>query len=230
MRGVVAVLFMKTLLKIFRYFGFFLLGVIVCALVGSTAISYWTIQELSHVAQETSANSTQANLREVLHIGASYAKEFEIFDRLHAEVRQKNLPEICSTLCNPVNISRERLSTERSSYLASYFKQQGGQALKDPLFRLRLEEISFLSRRFPEPLRGLVLEITEPSKNPHSQSSTLAKALQLEWTLVKTAIDTSLEWELLRQDLARLGQLRDLQKSCAKGLPPSRILKECKSL
>lgn len=242
---------MKFVKSVLKYLGFFLLGVFVCAVVGLTGISYYAIDQLTKatapegkpakkmpVAKASMMPSLDENtkdpeapnpnLKELTRIGYSYDAEFAIFDKLTEEVSQKSLPEICSTLCNPSYMDRERLSTERSAYLASYYKQEGTRALQDPVFRMKLEEIGFLSRLFPPSLRFVLKQIDLANKQK-KEVDKFGLAVHLEFAVLKEISRMTAHLDSMKQDTEKLKLLREFARSCERGTPRKKIIADCQS-
>lgn len=227
---------MKFLKSLFKYLGFFLLGVLFSAVAGFTALSYFAVDQLSQ-AFEPNATPTvtenslippiNPNLKEVILIGANYVEELDLFDQLNAEIAKKSKPEICSILCKPIGMDRERLSVERTSYLATYYKYTGIHALEDPLFRLRMEEIGFLAQLFPDSLRSILRQVVQTKKQIQAEPSKFGLALQLQWALFKEISSMFVRWEDMKAQTAQLNKYRELIHSCERGASPKKVLADC---
>ncbi|WP_415063119.1 hypothetical protein [Bdellovibrio sp.] len=245
---------MKLVKSIFKYLGFFLFGAFFCAVVGLTGISYYTIEQLTKavtpeppVGKKTSAvkatktlsssedsktrtdDAVNPNLKDLTRIGVNYVEELGQFDQLATELSLKSMPSLCTTLCNPIRMDRERLSNERTSYLTAYYKQEGARALEDPLFRLRLEEIGFLSELFPASLRSVLAQIEQTAKNSEQKTNKMTLAIKLELAVLKEISSFGLRWDALKQDTHKLKLVRDLVRSCERGTPRNKVISECRS-
>lgn len=234
----------------FTYLGFYLLGIIVCAVCGLTALSYYAVDQVAKaVAPETSSKhgsskkmpvakasllpsieggfalSTEANpnLKDLTRIARNYSQELDLFDQMMSEISKHSMPALCSTLCNPTALDRERLKNERSEYLASYYKSTGARALKDPQFRIKLLEIGVLSEIYPPAFRSLLEQINK------EQSPSLGLALQLEAALLVQGSDLLIHLKDLKTEAAHLKSLRELVRSCQQGVPAKKILSDCQS-
>lgn len=242
---------MKFVQSVLKYLGFFFMGVIVCAIVGLTGISYYAIDQLTKATapeakptkkmpiakasmmpqlEERSKDpeAPNPNLKELANIGFSYDAEFAIFDKLADEISKKSLPEICATLCNPSYLDRERLSTERSAYLAAYYKQEGTRALQDPDFRMKLEEIAFLSRLFPPSFRFILKQI-DLAHQKGKEVDKFALAVHLEISVIKEISSLTTRLESMKQEAEKLKVLRELVRSCERGLPRKKLIADCES-
>ncbi|WP_374077831.1 hypothetical protein [Bdellovibrio bacteriovorus] len=242
---------MKFVKSVLKYLGFFLLGVFVCAVVGLTGVSYYAIDQLVKATApegkstkkmpvakasvmpslEDSVKDPEApnpNLKELTRIGYNYDAEFAIFDKLAEDVSKRSLPEICTTLCNPSYLDRERLSTERSAYLASYYKQEGTRALQDPVFRMKLEEIGFLSRLFPPSLR-FVLKQIDLANRQNKEVDKFGLAVHLEFAVLKEISSITARMDSMKQDTEKLKLLREFMRSCEQGTPRKKVISECHS-
>lgn len=237
--------FLKTVLKCL---GFYLLGVLTCAVVGLTGISYFAVDQLikasapdTRTAQKMpvakasmmpsletdnafAPGAVNPNLKELKRIASLYNTELTAFDQLAAAVAQKKAPELCATLCNSSFLDKERLNSERSFYLATYYKQEGARALQDPVFRLKLQEIGFLSRLYPPSLRAIVTATEKPNG-----VSKWALALRLEYAAIKEFSRLALQREELQKDAEKISRLREWTHSCQKGVNKKQVISECHS-
>ena len=239
--------FVKSTLK---YFLFFILGIIVTALVAVTGISYYAVDQLSKATQEepalagkkkkkvvdensdvpsVKAAAVNPNIKEVVKITLTYDQEFQVFDQLAQEVRQKSVPNICTTLCNPIHLDEERLKTERSTYLADYYKQEGGRALQDPLFLLKLEEIGYLSRLFPPSLRDILKQIDHLKLTPNDETQKWILATKTQAAVFRELSTFYSLQDKLVKDADRIKQLRGLLRKCQAGDNPKKIIAECQA-
>ncbi|KHD89813.1 MAG: hypothetical protein OM95_01750 [Bdellovibrio sp. ArHS] len=243
--------FVKRLLK---YVLFFVLGAITCALMSITALSYFAIDQLSKatapatkpvkkmpVAKATmlpnlplapgekgTDQEVNPNLRELTHIGHTYVHELNLFDELAATLAQKNLPEICSVLCNPTFMDRELLTNERTNYLVRFYQQEGARAHSDPVFRMKLEEIGILSELFPVSFRKVLVQIHEAKAE--STTDKLALAVQLQTAVVREISSLNDRIDDAKRGNERLKILRELTRSCEKGLKSRKqVVSECHS-
>lgn len=249
---------MRILKSILKYSAFFLLGVFTCALVGTTAISYYAISELTRpVAVEVKgkkpypsakasltpslAGSTEGpeaaastplnvNAKEVAKIAHTTMLELNKFDALMTELARKPLPPLCSTLCDPSYMDRERLSAERTDYLISYYKQEGSRALQDPAFRMQIAGLSFISRIFSKSLRSVLTDIDIAAKNPEVAENKLWMALRIETLALKEMTRLAMQSDVLKREATQLDKLRELHRSCNKGVARKQIVSECNSL
>ncbi len=222
---------MKFLKSLTSHLAFFFLGLIAAAVLSFTALSYFTIDQLSKAFQETPTPVTtpsvwnqplNPNLKEVVLIGATYIKELDLFDQLQAEINKTTVPEMCSVLCNPIGLDSEALAAEKIQFLVNYFKQNKIAALKDPLFRLRMQEIGFLSQLFPPSFRGILKEI-------QAGSGGWSLVLQLQWALFKEMTTMVYRWETMKAQLQNIEKQRNLFQSCRKGTAPKKILQDCQN-
>ncbi len=245
---------MRFINSIFKYLGFFLLGAIFCTFIGITGASYYVIEQLTQAAAPEAADTKKSspakmktspqyasessrtphnlvnpNLKDLTKIGVNYVEELDLFDQLAAEISQRSVPDLCTTLCNPILIDPNRLSNERTSYLAFYYKQEGVRALEDPLFRLKLEEIGFLSELFPSSLRVVLAQIEKNAKTAEKSPHNLMLALQLELAILKEASSFGLRWDSMKQDTFKLKLVRNLVRSCQRGVPRNKVISECRS-
>ncbi|KYG63393.1 hypothetical protein AZI85_05005 [Bdellovibrio bacteriovorus] len=242
--------FVKRLLK---YVLFFVLGAITCALLSVTALSYLAIDQLSKATRPEPLKSSKKmpvakatmmptlpldgegkntdvnpNLRELTHIGHNYVTELNLFDELASSIAQKNMPEICSVLCNPSYMDRERLTNERTQYLVHYYKNEGARAFTDPIFRVKLEEVGLLSALFPVSFRNVLSQIE--AANAETTTQKLALAVQLQTAVLKEATSFSDRIETAKQDNEKLKILRELTRSCERGLKSRKqVISECHS-
>ncbi|MGZ3768314.1 MAG: hypothetical protein ACXVCP_03565 [Bdellovibrio sp.] len=219
---------------------FFLLGAAVTEFLVFTAVCYYSIHFLAeanrssesskHLADQYISFAENPNIKEMIKIGKLYTNELNIFDKLMQQIDLKQAPDICETLCNAVYLDKAHLSGERSSYLASYYNQSGTKSLTDPLFRLRLEEIGFISTLYPPALRELLNKILEKSQNGELvRSDKLNLTFKLETALAKQIYYFYIHRHELFNKADEIKTLRHLQQSCQKGTPKTKIIPECKS-
>lgn len=222
---------MKFLKSLITHLIFFLMGLVAAAILSFTALSYFTIDQLSKAFQEAPPPSISfsfwdqplnPNLKEVILIGATYIKELDLFDQLQSEINWNSTPEICSVLCNPVGIDSGALADEKIQLLIGYYKQNKTAALKDPLFRLRMQEVAFLSQLFPTSFRVILKEVrTKPIE--------WTLALQLQWALFKEMTTFVYRWETLKSQLKLIEKHRSLFESCRHGTALKKVLDNCQS-
>lgn len=244
---------MKIIKSLLKCFFFFLMGAFTCVVLGITAISYYSVEQLAKAISPESTSSAIAadmkktnshslkpevsenndtpvnpNLKELSLISLNYVDELNLFDNLIQEISKKTIPEMCSTLCNPMVIDKEKLREERSSYLANYYKQQGLKALEDPLFRLRLMETSFISNLFPLALRSFLNQVQNKVQNGQVKTfDKLILALQLQATVTKELASLYFQRNELIQTKEHLKFLRKLMYSCQKGSPRKKLISDC---
>lgn len=222
---------MKFIKSLISHLVFFTLGLFAAAVLSFTALSYFTIDQLSKAFQETPAPVTSPsvwdqplnpNLKEVILIGATYIKELDLFDQLEAEINKTDSPEICSVLCNPIGLDSEALAAQKIQFLVNYYQQNKLAALKDPLFRLRMQEVAFLSQLFPPSFRIILKEV---------QSSPVkwSLVLQLQWALFKEMTTMVYRWETMKTQLKNMEKQRVLFQSCRTGSAPKKVLQDCQS-
>lgn len=244
---------MKFGYRLLKYLGFFLLGIFSCLLLGFTVVSYYSIEQLAKaMAPEVKSplkisaakNSNpqnieeskkgespiNPNLKELTHISINYVDELNLLDALAQEISQKSPPEICSTLCNPTAMDHEKLREERSAYLVSYYKQQGVRALEDPLFRLRLKEIGFISNLFPVSFRSLLNQIQGATQTGDIDTSgKLNLAVKLQTAFANELVSFYFHRQELIQNKEQLKTLRDLIRSCQKGTSRNQVVLACRT-
>lgn len=217
--------------SIFLHFIFTVLGFLAAAFLSFTALSYFTVDQLSKAFHEDPTNTEapsiwdqplNPNVKEIILIGTTYIKELDLFDQLQSEISQSSSPEMCSVLCNPVGMNPEALATEKVQLLARYYQQNKTAALKDPLFRLRMQEAGFLSQLFPASFRSVLKEIQEKPME-------WTFVLKLQWTIFKEMITFVYRWESMKSQLKDMENHRSLFQSCRKGAVPKKNLQDCQS-
>lgn len=211
---------MKFIFTTVKYITFFLLGALTCFVLGTSAVSYIAIEEI--------ATSENPNIKDLSRIAGSYVEELNKFDALTADLSGKNIPAICSTLCNASFMDKHRLREERTHYLVAYYKQQGPRALQDPAFLLTLDEIGFISRLFPRSLRDLLLEIEQLKQSPN-ESQKILLALKAETAALTEIASLGFDLDELKKSSQRLKSLRELSRSCQRGMPRKQVISECNS-
>lgn len=244
---------MKIIKSLLKCFFFFLMGAFTCLALGTAAISYYSVEQLAKAMSpeptssaisanikktnsrslkpEVSENNdfpVNPNLKDLTLISLNYVDELNLFDNLAQQISKKTIPEICSTLCNPTAIDKEKLREERSIYLANYYKQQGLKALEDPLFRLRLMETGFISNLFPVTLRSFLNQVHNKVQNGQVETfDKLILALQLQATVTKELASLYFQRNELIQNKEHLKFLRKLSYSCQKDIPRKKLISDC---
>jgi hypothetical protein len=238
---------MKSVKTIAIFLVIFAVSLVLCAIIGLTGLSYLAVDEvvkataaeplkkkISIEAAESAIYDPEAadpNLRSLLAIGRDYQKEFTVFDQMLVDITKKKVPSFCTIVCNPSFLDNERLKTERSHYLKEYYRNQGQHALLDPMFRLKLEEIGFLSSLFPVPLRNLLSEIEQHNQPGTPEQSRLALAVKLEMSVLKEAKSLATKIESIKAEADKLEAVRRLIKSCQEGtLSAKAVRAQCDTL
>lgn len=244
---------MKFVKVLFKCFVFFILGVFVCILSGMMALSYYSVDQLSKalapeakqilknstgsinkimISQKTERSekefSANPNLKDITQISIKYINELNLFDELAKELANKPTSNICSTLCNHTAMDLERLRDERSTYLMTYYKQQGVKTLDDPLFRLRLKETGLISTLFPPSLRSVLSKIQ--SRVQSGQLNTADKlnfAIMLQSTIIWEIASLYFQRNEFIQNAQELKLLRKLHQSCSNGSVRKENLSNC---
>lgn len=232
----------------FKYLGYFVLGMVVALFVGATAVSYYAIDQVHKAAiakPEAHLGVTKAsllpsipdipaaseevnpNLRELTRLAKNYANEFNLFDQLTNATKIKPKPELCTVLCNPVALSKERLQLEGAKYLVAYYKEQGPRAFQDPLFRIVTKETELLAQVYSPRLREVVLNLNRPVL---SGTDKLMLAVQAEAAVLIEATQMAVAWEQIQNQIQNRKPLRELFRSCQMGLKPKKqVISECES-
>lgn len=220
---------MKIFKKILTYISSFILGGLFAVFLALTGISFLAVEALLESLHPSDSSSINPNVKEVLRLGAQYAKELEKVDAIRSQVESASPPDICKILCNPSNLMPDRFKDERSAYLAEYFSQSSALAIKDPIFNLRIEEMSLLGRLFPRQIRNIFIEVQQ---GPESRNQILKKiklTLQIEGALILSVTNIALQRNDLKREIAWLQSLRTLKKDCNRGVSPVKIQRECEN-
>ena len=225
---------MTVLRSILKYLGFFLLGAFVSALIAVTCIAYYAIENVAipptAKAVAPAKKWINPNLQEISEFGEVYRQEFNLFDQLESEIKKQELPKICKVVCNPSSLDSEKMKTDRSRYLLEFYKENGKRALLDPHFRLKLEEVSFLSDLYPPSLRQVFSAAHQLKDQEPDFLTKLALAVHLEMAAVKEGTSLGLRWEKLKIENDKIGRLRSIVQSCEKGtLPAKQATAECEA-
>ncbi len=104
------------------------------------------------------------NFKEAVRIGARSVDVFTQFDEFLQKVSALPLPDLCSTICNPSHLSKDRLGSDGVAYLNEYSQSEGKRSFNDPMFRLRYEEIKFYTGLVPASIREVIAKMDQ-SKN-----------------------------------------------------------------
>ena len=245
--------FLKFLLK---FTGAFVLAMGLSLLAVTTMFTYWGVEVLMRSSSPpgevplpiavASLNSPLSffdrlplgslnyNLQEASRLISNGLKELQEFDRLQAEIqshiaaRGALKPSMCSVVCNSSFIDSVRLKDEKVSYLGQYFKAEK-IALQDPLFQLRIQELSAISQFLPAHMRDLTQEIAQTPQDA-SFWKKLGFAIRLEAVALKDLPQIRNKISQLKSELNKSRQYRGFVSSCHRGLKaPSRIKMECEA-
>jgi hypothetical protein len=211
---------MKLFRFLVKYSILFIVTFCVTGLLGLGLASYYVISHL----QEAPKNSDH-NLAAVLKIGEGYIQELNTFDSMYKGFQNKQMPPLCSTICNPVAINQSQLIEERTPYLESYYKNNGAKSFKDPLFRFKLEQMSLVSKVVPMPLREVVTDILKD----HSEQNKILLALRLETSVLSTLPSLSERLQIYREESNRLTLVRAWMKACQVSGNIKKISQECRT-
>lgn len=177
----------------------------------------------------SSEKEVDHNLKEVTRIGQKYILEISQFESLTHDLKKTKAPPLCSTLCNGSFLDQERFANERGTYLQSYYKNQKSAALQDPNFRIKLEELTFISKAFPKSVRTIMTDILE--RPEASTTHPLMLALRLEGVMLSELAGVKSHWAQLQIDSHKLDVLKGLVNSCQTGqtgMTRKQILEECR--
>lgn len=175
--------------------------------------------------------SLNYNLQEASRLINNGLQELQEFDRLRQEISanqtaNKVIPPICSVVCNSSFVDSVRFKDEKVSYLGQYFKSEKA-ALQDPLFRLRVQELSAMSDFLPADIRTLTQEIAQTPQDA-SFWKKLGFAIKLEALALRDLPLIQDKVGRLKSELSKSRQYRGWVSSCQKGLKsPSQIKKDC---
>lgn len=211
---------MKFLRFLVKYSILFIVTFCVTGLLGLGIASYYVINHL-----QAAPKTSDHNLTAVLKIGEGYIQELEKFDSMYKDLQSKQMPPLCSTICNPVAISQNQLIEERTPYLESYYKNNGAKSFKDPLFRFKLEQMSLVSKVVPIPLREVMTDILKD----HAEQNKIMLALRLESSVLSTLPSWPDRLHTYREESNRLTLVRAWIKACQMGGNIKKISQECRT-
>lgn len=209
---------MKLLNFLLKYSIIFLITLGVTGLLGGGVASYYVINHL-----QAAPKNADHNLAAFLKIGEGYIQELDAFDSIFKSLEDKQIPPLCTTLCNPVAISQNQLIEERTPYLASYYQTNGAKSFRDPLFRFKLEQMSLVSRTIPVSLREVVVDILKED----SHQNKLLLALRLEKSILGTLPSLPERLQSYREGSNRLTLVRAWMKACQVGGNSKKIVQDC---
>lgn len=232
---------MKLIKDLLFFLTIFIVSTFLCAVVAMTALSYYAVNELAKATAPdpqskpgkklpsvkasmvpttpdfSVQDAADPNLKSLVKIGSDYRTELTIFDQLFNQIAQKQYPEFCSVLCNPTSLDKERLKQERSPYLAEFYKEHGLRALEDPIFRMKLAEVDFISRLFPHSLRDILGDIQGLHDRSKESRSRLLLAIRLEAAVIAEMSALTLRLDSMKGEADKFRDIRALIQSCQKG-------------
>jgi hypothetical protein len=188
------------------------------------AVGGATYYVLNHIHEE---NENNHNLHEVMKIGESYIDELQSFEGLQKMLQNKKMPPFCKTICNPSSLNQDMLLNERTPYLTQFYKASGTQALQDPMFRFKLEQMGSVSKAVPDSVRGLLKDVL--NKDATNSKNKVLLALQVETALLTELPTLSDRLESFKTDSDRLNLARTWIKACQSGANSKKIMTECQA-
>lgn len=214
--------FVKILLKIIATL---LLAGVFTLFVSVTAASYYAVKTLTKIPQD--APDVDHNLKELTRIGQNYILEIEQYEDISKDIeKQKKTPPLCATLCNGSSLDQERFLNERTNYLRNFYNTQKSQALQDPQFRIKLEEMTFISKVFPNSVRTFLTEALDEESAAEKNQWRLT--FHLERLLFQEAANIKTNIAAFKNDSRKLDVLKGLAQSCHMGTTPKKVvLQEC---
>lgn len=238
---------MKWVRSLLKSLFFFVLGAVVAAFAGITAVSYYAVEHLSAahaVSPEPAKKKTpedseealpdtwlNANIIEVLRLGDQYTVELNEFDQLQSQVKAQPSPPLCEVICGASSFDSTRMLEERTPYLKNFYQQNGERSLRDPFFQLKLREVGFLADIFSTSARELWVDFEKHQTPEASTAQKLSWSLKFEFAALKELYRLSGRWEELKKESSRIQSYRDLIRSCQQGLRPAKDLRsECEQL
>jgi hypothetical protein len=193
--------------------------------------SYYVVSVVADNSDDDAVvrTSTEYNLQEVSSVASEYSDEIESFEGLVHEIAGKKMPTLCSTVCNPSTLDQDKLRELRMDYLDAFYRAQGSHAFADPIFRLKLEELSFISKAFPKPLRVVLQEIDDVRELPVEKQQKWKLALHLEGAVFAEMSTFRTRYRELRTDSRRIKRLRAIIQECRLTPNQKKIISECQS-
>jgi hypothetical protein len=133
-------------------------------------------------------------------------------------------------LCKPSSFNGERLKLERTDYLVDFYRQLGRRSLEDPVFRLKLEEMSSLARLFPRSLREVLAQIEQIRQNQPQAPSQWALSIEFAVVMTKQIFSIANRMDSFKEEVQSFKEVRDLIQRCEQGAPHKEVLAHCQSL
>ncbi|UYL09087.1 hypothetical protein B9G69_000665 [Bdellovibrio sp. SKB1291214] len=212
-------------MKLFKFLAkYTLIFAVVSIVTVFTAIGGATYYVLNHIHEE---NENNHNLHEVMKIGEGYIDELQSFEGLQKMLQNKKMPPFCKTICNPSSLNQDMLLTERTQYLTQFYKATGPQALQDPLFRFKLEQMGSVAKAVPDSVRGVIKDVLD--KDGIKSKNKVLLALKVETTLLTELPTLSERLESFKADSERLDLARTWIKACQSGANSKKIMTECQA-
>ncbi|MNT81227.1 hypothetical protein D3C72_2207980 [compost metagenome] len=91
------------------------------------------------------------------------------------------------------------------------------RALEDPVFRMKLAEVEFISRLFPASLRNILGDIEGLHNGANASDSRLMLAIRLETAVLTEMSALTLRLDSMKGEADKFRDIRDLIRSCQKG-------------
>jgi hypothetical protein len=218
---------MKIFKKVISFVIAFFLGGVFAVILGLTGVSFLAINALFESLHAQDSSAINPNLKAVLQLGAQYAHDLEKVDTLRKQIESPSPGVLCKILCNISSFEPDQFKDERAAYLLKYFSQSNAIAKTDPIFQLRVAEMSLLGQLFPNQIRSFFIEVQNRSNQPESILEKIKLTLELERALLRSAAELALKRNDIKTELARLKLLRSLKKECNRSVSPRKIQIKC---
>ena len=220
---------MKIFKKVPQYILIFLLGGVVGLFLALSGVTYFLTSAILDSRDPQSELHSNANLQAVFSIGVQYAQELNKVRMIQDRLTTSSSNAICSQLCATTHIQEEKLQNEGSDYLLKFLNQSEAVAQKDPIFQIRVLELTLLEKIFPQSTRKVLLEMQDAIKSQPSTFSKLILSFKLQFSLISSGFQVLFLKNDLKNEIKRLQLLRKLRKECQKGVSPRKIRQECEN-
>lgn len=254
---------MRLLRSTLKYLMFFTLGIITCALVSLSVITYLSLDYLIQEPEKSAVitkpypvakatltpelnspkggpqveiipASSKENFRKAFDTSRSFVKMSSEIGDLVRKLEKSTLPPLCPSLCDVSRMDREQLKENKVAYLEKYFVQEGSRALQDPEFRLLIDEVGRIHRLLV-PANKIISKIDrlkDRQQKPEGVSTTdkLVITAEIQGAILSDFYRFVNDVETMKLEDKKMKLVRDLRKSCHKGIPTKQIILECDTL
>lgn len=178
--------------------------------------------------------SSKENFRSAFNTSRSFMETSAQMSSLMQKLEKVSMPPLCPSLCDASAMDQEQLKTDRVAYLEKYLHSEGTRALQDPEFRLLTDDIGRIYH-LVQPAQKILKKIDRlkaQQEKPEGASATdkLLITAEIQGTLLSEFYGFVNHVEQMKVEDGKMKLIRDLRRTCHKGMPVKQLISECDSI